>query len=140
MLRPIRYFKDILLEHMPNTQQQKLIFIYNADSGWRNMILDSAHKIFSPDTYDCSLCDITYGAFTENTVWKNFRKETDVQMEFLHKDEFSQSYASKFGNKFTYPIVLTTSNNALEVFIKTEELNGLTRAEELIDLIKVRSF
>lgn len=124
---------------MKDTILQKLIFIYNADSGISNMIMDSAHKIFSPDTYECSLCDITYGAFTENSIWKNFRKETELQMEFLHKDEFAKAYASKFGHKFTFPIVLAETNNGLEIFVKTKELNEMEKAEELIGLIKERS-
>ncbi|MFK7812552.1 MAG: GTPase [Maribacter sp.] len=124
---------------MENTSPQKLVFIYNADSGIRNMILDSAHKIFSPETYECSLCDITYDAFTENSVWKKFRKESDLQMEFLHKDEFAKAYASKFGYKFTFPIVLAETNNGLEVLVKTKELNELKKAEDLIGLINERS-
>lgn len=123
---------------MKNEVTQKLIFIYNADSGLRNMIVDSAHKILSPDTYACSLCDITYGAFTENSVWKKFRKEMNLEMQFLHKDEFSKAYASKFGHKFTFPIVLAESNSGLEVFIKTKELNGIENPEALIALIQQR--
>lgn len=124
---------------MKNTKLQKLIFIYNADAGLQNMIMDSAHKIFSPDTYECSLCNITYGVFTENSVWKKFRKATDIKMEFLHKDEFAKTYASKFGYKFTFPIVLHESEKGLEVFVKTEELDKLENSEELIQLITERS-
>jgi len=117
----------------------KLLFIYNADSGLRNMIIDGAHKIFSPDTYACSLCNITFGAFTENSVWKKFRKETDLQMKFLHKDEFAKAYASKFGHKFSFPIVLAETNTGLEVFIKTEEIDRMEKADALIGLIRERS-
>jgi len=124
---------------MDKVNTEKLIFIYNADSGLRNMIMDSAHKIFSPDTYECSLCDITYGAFTENSVWKKFRKETELEMEFLHKDEFEKAYASKFGYKFTFPIVLAETQERLIIFIKTEELDTLESAKNLISLIKERS-
>lgn len=123
---------------MDDANTQKLIFIYNADSGLRNMILDGAHKILSPDTYACSLCDITFGAFTENSVWKKFRKETNLDMRFLHKDEFNKAYASKFGHKFTFPIVLAESDTGLDVFIKTEELDGLENSEALIALIEKR--
>jgi hypothetical protein len=123
---------------MDNADTQKLIFIYNADSGLRNMIVDSAHKILSPDTYTCSLCDITFGAFTENSVWNKFRKETNLDMQFLHKDEFNKTYASKFGYKFTFPIVLAESDTGFNVFIKTEELNNLDDSKALIDLIHQR--
>ncbi len=124
---------------MKSNAIKKLIFIYNADSGLRNMIMDSVHKILSPSTYACSLCDITYGAFSEKSVWKKFRKEASIEMEFLHKDEFVKAHASKFGHKFSFPIVLAETNNGLEVFVKTEELDNLKNQEELIDLINDRS-
>lgn len=124
---------------MKNTNLQKLFFIYNADSGLRNLIIDGVHKILSPSTYECKLCEITFGAFTENTVWKKFRTESDLEMEFLHKDEFKKQYASKFGHKFTYPIVLGETQNRLEVVMSTEEMNGMGDAEELIELIKERT-
>lgn len=123
---------------MKNRAIQKLIFIYNADSGLRNMVMDSVHKIFSPSTYQCNLCDITYGAFTENSIWKKFRKETNLQMQFLHKDEFTKTYRSKFGHKFTFPIVLAETQNGLEIFVKTEELNEMNTTEGLISMVKTR--
>jgi len=115
---------------------QRLIFIYNADSGLRNLIIDGAHKILSPSTYECKLCEITFGAFTENSVWKEFRLQSDLEMEFLHKDEFKKQYASKFRHKFTFPIVLAEGENGLEVLIKTEEMNKLEDAKSLIVRIK----
>lgn len=129
------------LDHMSvnHSEIQKLIFIYNADSGVRNLLLDTAHKIFNPSTYMCSLCDITFGAFVENSSWRRFRKDTDLQMEFLHKDEFTKVYQSKLEHKFSFPIVLAVGAKGLEVFIKTEALNQIINAEELIALIKERS-
>lgn len=126
---------------MNKKKSHKLIFIYNADSGLRNLLIDGAHKILSPSTYACNLCDITFGAFTENSVWKKFRLQleaSDTELKFLHKDEFLKAYRSKFGYKFTFPIVLAETHNDLEIFITTEELNGLENAEELITLLEKR--
>lgn len=117
---------------------KQLLFVYNANSGKRNALLDSMHKVFSPSTYDCNLCDITFGLVGENRIWKKFREQSKMPMSFVHKDEFTKSYASKFGYKFTFPIVLLEGNNGLEVFIPTEELNELQSAKELIDLIRER--
>jgi len=117
---------------------QKLLFVYNADSGVRNTILDSMHKVFSPSTYDCNLCDITFGVMTENRAWKKFREQSNIPMSFLHKDEFAKTYASKFGHRYTFPIVLLENEHELEVFISTEELNALQSAQELIDVIQER--
>ncbi|MEJ1222555.1 GTPase [Sediminicola sp. 1XM1-17] len=118
--------------------KEKLLFIYNANSGKRNAVMDMAHKILSPKTYECNLCDITFGVFSENSLWKNFRLQSSVEMEFLHKDEFSKAYASKFGHKFTFPIILADTGNGLEVYVGTEELNALEKAEDLIAILKNR--
>lgn len=123
---------------MDNIRGEKLIFIYNADSGLGNLLLDGAHKILSPNTYECSLCSLTFGAFSEKSVWKKFREESKVEMEFFHKDEFTKQYASKFGHKFSFPIVLSEGINGLEVFVNTLEMNDLKTTEELIELIKGR--
>ena len=123
---------------MENHQEARLIFIYNANSGLRNALLDSAHKALSPHTYQCNLCDLTFGVINEKKTWKKFREEEDWGMEFLHKDEFNKQYASKFGYKFEFPIVLIAVNNELQVFISTKELNELENTDALIDLIKNR--
>lgn len=123
---------------MKEKNLQKLIFVYNANSGARNAILDSMHKVFSPSTYDCKLCDITFGVMTENKTWKKFRQESKHQMVFLHKDEFGKKYASKFGYKFDFPIVLIEGEKGLEILISTEELNQLKTAHALVRLVKKR--
>ncbi len=124
---------------MKKKSSQKLLFVYNANSGARNAILDSMHKVFSPSTYDCNLCDITYGLVSENRTWKKFRQDSPHAMVFLHKDEFAKKYASKFGHKFTFPIVLTEGESGLEVLIPTEELNELKTAHALVRLVKNRT-
>ena len=115
---------------------QKLIFIYNAHSGKLNALLDTAHKIFSPDTYECNLCALTFDHFSENKKWKAFRESSTIEMEFLHIDEFNKVYASKFGYKFTFPIVLIENKGELEVFISTEKINTIKTTEELMGLIE----
>ena len=117
---------------------QKLIFVYNANSGARNAILDSMHKVISPNTYDCKLCDITFGVVSENKTWKKFRKQSNHKMIFLHKDEFTKKYASKFGYKFEFPIVLTENGMGLEVLISRDELNNLKTSHGLIRLLEER--
>ena len=70
----------------------KLIFVYNADSGLLNTLMDIGHKIIKPETYTCNLCNLTFGNFAENKKWKDFRESTDIEMESLHRDEFEEKY------------------------------------------------
>ena len=114
---------------------KKILFIYNANSDTGSKMLDFAHKIVSPDTYDCALCSLTFGNFTENKQWKTFRESLlakGYELEFCHKDEFQKSYKSKFGHAFTYPIILVETAHDLEVLVTTEKLNAFEGVEELI--------
>lgn len=123
---------------MEKQKIEKLIFIYNANSGKRNALLDTIHKLVSPNTYDCNLCDITFGVFTENKLWRKFRSDSKLAMEFLHKDDYLKKYKSKFNYKFTFPIVLAVHSDSLSVFITTEELNGYKNAESLMQSVVKR--
>lgn len=100
--------------------------------------MESFHKLISPQTYNCSLCNLTYGVFTENKNWKEFRKSSEIAMEFLHRDEFLKQFASKFGAKFNLPVVLIENKGELEMFISDQEINEIKSVKEFIDLINSR--
>lgn len=111
----------------------KLLFIYNANSGIINAIFDAGHKLFSPSTYQCSLCMLTYDVFTENTIWKTFRIESNLTMEFYHKDEFE----TKFPNvNMIYPVILKLEGHQLTTVVNNEVLNDISNVEELIERLK----
>jgi hypothetical protein len=133
----------------------KLIFVYNANSGKLNALLDSAHKITSPGTYECHLCVLTFGVFKENELWVRFRESLatnfpDLKLEFLHKDEFEKQYWSKWLPKYNYPILLSVrdeeqdyndgfgTNSGMDIFLSTEEMNLITDTEALIETIQER--
>ncbi len=109
----------------------KLIFVYNADSGLLNTLMDIGHKIIRPETYTCNLCNLTFGNFTENKKWKDFRESTEIEMEFLHRDEFEEKYQMKH----ECPVILTGSE-PLEVAISKERLEKMKSLDELISAVE----
>jgi hypothetical protein len=109
----------------------KLIFVYNADSGFVSSMLDIGHKIVNPETYTCNLCKMTFDTFTENKKWKEFRENADIDMEFLHRDEFEE----KYNMKLEYPVVLRESDT-LETALTHEELDVFDTLDALIDAVK----
>jgi hypothetical protein len=70
------------------SDQTGLLFVYNADSGLFNTLADIGHKLFSPDTYPCRLCAITYGYLSERAEWRAFVDSLGMPCEFLHRDQF----------------------------------------------------
>ena len=112
----------------------KLLFIYNANSGKINALFDAGHKFLSPATYQCSLCALTYDVFTENTVWRTFRTESNLTMEFYHKDEFETKFPSV---TMIYPAILKLEGNQLTTVINNEILNEISGVETLIERLKI---
>jgi len=112
----------------------KLLFIYNANSGKLNALFDAGHKLFSPSTYQCSLCALTYDTFTENSIWKIFRKESKLTMEFYHKDEFETKFPSV---NMIYPAILKLEGNQLTTVLNKDVLNTVSTVEELIKKMKI---
>ncbi len=97
------------------------------------MVLDVAHKIFSPKTYACNLCAITFDTFSENKSWKQFRERSTLNMEFLHIDEFESKYDIK---TFNYPVVLSVENNNFKEFLSVDTINKIQSVEELTLVIE----
>ncbi|WP_055435578.1 hypothetical protein [Lacinutrix algicola] len=110
-----------------------LLFVYNANSGIRNTALDIAHKVFSPKTYNCNLCAITFNTFSENKAWKVFRTDSNIEMEFFHINEFTKAYP---GTKYEYPIVLSKTEDELSVLISDKKIKNIASTEALISKIK----
>ena len=109
----------------------KLIFVYNADSGLMNTLMDIGHKAISPQTYECNLCGLTFGLLSEHKQWKQFRSASNTEMEFLHRDEFEQ----KYNRQFEYPVILK-DDSSLSVAISHTELNQINTLDELIERVK----
>lgn len=116
----------------------KLLFVYNADSGKARGFLDAFQKLLKPSNYSCDLCKLTFGIFSEKKKWRNFRTSLNVETAFLHKDEFREQYASKFGYKFQYPIILLERSGELEVFISDAEISEMNSVEMLIEMMQKR--
>ncbi len=114
----------------------KLLFVYNANSGIFNMIKDAGHKLISPSTYPCSLCALTFDTFSENNDWKTFRKNSNIDMEFYHIDEFEPVYPNV---NVDYPVVLKQENNQTTILLSHRDLDMMESLNELIEIIKYHS-
>ena len=109
-----------------------LVFVYNADSGFVNTLLDIGHKIVSPKTYACNLCAITHSTFSMRDEWKRFVDDLKLPIEFLHRDELSSQYGIHGAD---LPAVFRKTDNGLEVWISHEEINRCRSLDELKRLV-----
>ena len=106
-----------------------LLFIYNADAGKLHAAIDVAHKLLSPGTYSCNLCQLTHGLLREHRAWAEFKKRAKEELVFYHKDEFE----AKYDFETTYPVILLLDNGELSVHTDTKTINSFTTFEQLIE-------
>ena len=116
----------------------RLVFVYNANSGIGNALLDSIHKTLDPKSYNCNLCAITFGLFSEHKKWKEFRQNSGVDMEFLHRDEFEKRYPYEREDKDVFPLVLILNGGKLQEFLHKGEINSMKSQEDLIFAVEAK--
>ncbi len=116
-------------------EKPTLIFVYNADSGLVNTLLDIGHKIVSPKTYACNLCAITHSTFSMRDEWETFIAQIGCPVEFLHRDELAKQYGLR---DVGLPAVFRRNNGTLETWITREEINRCRTLGELAQLVRDR--
>jgi hypothetical protein len=127
--------KQLLLKKREIEMKKSILFVYNADSGIFNTVTDIAHKIFSPQSYECNLCAITYGNFAIKGEWKEFLETLDAELEFLHRDEFIKKYRL---SEVALPAVFLKSAEGLELWINAAEINSCSSVDDVKKLITVK--
>lgn len=105
-----------------------IVFVYNADSGMFNTLTDIAHKVFSPQTYECNLCAISHSYLTERSEWKEYIEGLGVECEFLHRDEFLKKYNS---DEKKFPVIFELVDDELKLQLSAEKINSCKSMDDL---------
>jgi hypothetical protein len=96
----------------------RLLFIYNADSGKWNAFVDSARKLFMVN--GCALCSITHGMTGEKAEWQDCRETLGVEISYVHRDEMTPRLRREVGESL--PAVVAESAGRYTVLMDTEVL------------------
>ena len=99
----------------------KLVFVYNADSGFMNGMFDFFHKMMKPSTYSCDLCTITHNHTGMRKAWRSYLKSLNIEKDYLHKDEFRKLYPEH------------SQTELPAIFLLKEDLKMIISSEELKD-------
>ena len=108
-------------------KEEQLIFVYNADSSIFSTLTDFAHKLLSPSTYQCHLCALTFGNFSEKQEWKSIVESLPLKTIFLHKDEFEKQY----NIRTALPAAFLRKNEAVNEIISKQEIESCNSLPEL---------
>ena len=124
-------FLFCFISRLFSEENLELIFIYNAKSGVVNELIDFAHKIVSPETYDCNLCAISYGPFSMKKKWSTYIETLPFKSTFTYKDKFSKDGY----NNIKFPSVFIRSNEKLDEIISATEIDEIKNLDQLIGLL-----
>lgn len=109
-----------------------LLFVYNANSGLQNEVINSLHRFISPKTYSCNLCALTSGYFGMKKEWVHFTDALPFKKKFLHKDEFKK----KYGDVFQLPVIALEKNNELRILLSAGDFKKINSLAFLIAELK----
>lgn len=71
-------------------QPDRLILVYDGNSGMRAMLLDVIKKAVGRE--DCPLCEITYAPTGKRSAWKACEARLGLPVEELHRDELPAAW------------------------------------------------
>ncbi len=120
-------------DHILRAMSLKLLFVYNADSGLFNSLSDYVHKVFSPKTYSCNLCKLTYGHIGMKKKWKDLISSLDVEVSFYHKDQFQKKFP---GQTESYPCLYKLSGESLNLLLSSDEIAEAKDLDELTEVVR----
>ncbi len=111
-----------------------LLFVYNANSGALNALGDLVHKVISPSTYPCKLCDITYGVTGMRREWSSFIKRADFKSVFTYRDLLPSEYPQIQVDEL--PAVFLLGDSGVKKVIGAQEFALLENIPSLISLLE----
>lgn len=114
-----------------------LIFAYRAEQGIFNSLSHTMHRIFSPATYECRLCQITFSAVGMLRPWKDFLDSRTESKRFYHRKEFAAAYPQVTAE---LPLILKTGPDSLspEILLGRQEIENCDDVDELIEKLIVK--
>lgn len=96
----------------------KLIFVYDAESGAVSAAIDSAKKLFKVG--GCALCSITHGLTGEKSEWEDCKSQLGVPLDYVHRDELDGELEEIVRGKL--PCVVAESPEGREIIMGEDVL------------------
>lgn len=109
--------------------QTQLIFVYNADSGIFNSVVDSMKKLADPGSYECNLCRVTHGVVKMRNPWREYLESLPYEKIFLHRDELANQYPSK--TDLELPAILIKRGSDFSILLSAREIEEITTIGDL---------
>lgn len=109
----------------------RIILVYYEGTGLFDAVSGWSHKLLSPATYQCALCQVTFGLTGMLVPWKNYIEMLPFPVKFLHRDEFRAQFPAQA--TLAPPVILMEQDARTEILLTAEEIRA---AGGLLGLIR----
>lgn len=128
-----------VLFEVPGFMQQnlieRLVLVYDANSGTWSAVVDSARKLLALDA--CGLCAITHGLTGERPEWTSCKEGLGVDVGELHRDELTPAMRDLTSGLL--PCVVAETPAGSVVIVARDDLGACEgEPSALSDLIRER--
>jgi hypothetical protein len=112
----------------------EILFVYNVDLTLFALVSDFVHRLTSPETYPCRLCDLTYDRLTVKREWKRFVDSLSVRPRVQLRDRFHKRFPAQAA--VPLPAVFRLhADGAVTMLLTADEINRATTLDELKALV-----
>jgi hypothetical protein len=108
---------------------RRLVLVYNANAGLLAGAMDSLHKLFSPATYPCALCAITYGLVGMKPEWRAWLDGLGMPVLFHHRPDFRAAFPA--AADWPLPVVALEQDGQLQLLLGPDDFTGLKSVADL---------
>ena len=110
---------------------QRLVFVYNAESGIKNAILDSIHKTFSPSTYQEDKVDEMIDVCKTASVRERLSSIESLKERAAHTIIHMNYYPTRFDSRLNLYDKEYPRSQRLDLPFRREDFDGVVFLDEL---------
>lgn len=120
---------------MTKEESPALIIAYRAEKGIFNTISHTMHRVFSPATYECRLCQFTFSAIGMLHPWKEFLESRPGAKLFYHRKEFEEDFPNITAE---LPLILrmTADDTEPQILFDKKDIEDCADVLELIERLE----
>jgi len=113
---------------------REVIFVYNVDLTLFALVSDFVHRLTSPETYPCRLCDLTYDRWTMKRDWKRFIHSLPVRARFELRDRFHRQFPA-YADVPLPAVFQVEGDGSLRLLLSAEQIKRAATLDALQALV-----
>lgn len=113
-----------------------LVFVYDAESGFANAVVDVAYTACTAERMRCSLLPLIRGPFGVRRRWKRIGGDLGRAVEYVYRDQFAARHDL---SRVTLPAVFKCQGSECRIWLAAEQIRACRTSDDLERLVRERA-